>query len=119
MNTPQDWAAAINGLSDDVHELARSKGWYEDQEKSLDAIAAKLALVHSEVSECVECLRDGDERLRFADSGKPEGLPAEMADIIIRTLDLAGWLGVDIGRAVLVKHEYNATRPHRHGGKRL
>jgi NTP pyrophosphatase (non-canonical NTP hydrolase) len=41
----------------------------------------------------------------------------ELADIIIRTLDTAQAFGVDIDRAVTAKMAYNATRPHRHGGK--
>lgn len=41
----------------------------------------------------------------------------ELADIIIRAMDTAKRLGVNIGRAIAVKHAFNATRPHRHGGK--
>jgi NTP pyrophosphatase (non-canonical NTP hydrolase) len=41
----------------------------------------------------------------------------EMADIIIRVLDTAGFFGLDIGEAIRKKLEYNRTRPQRHGGK--
>jgi len=49
--------------------------------------------------------------------GKPVGFPTELADVIIRTLDLASGLGIDIEEAIRIKMDYNATRPHRHGGK--
>lgn len=50
---------------------------------------------------------------------KPEGVPSELADIIIRVLDMCGWYGIDIEAAVAEKMEYNETRSYRHGGKSL
>jgi len=50
---------------------------------------------------------------------KPEGFAAELADVIIRVLDTAGALGLDMERALSLKHEYNKTRPHRHGDKAI
>lgn len=50
---------------------------------------------------------------------KPVGIPSEMADIIIRVLDICGFYGIDIEQAVRVKMAYNDTRPYRHGGKVL
>jgi hypothetical protein len=38
-----------------------------------------------------------------------------MADIFIRLVDLASARGVDLDRSVMLKAEYNATRPHLHG----
>ena len=37
--------------------------------------------------------------------------------LIIRAMDTAVALGVDIGSAVQRKAEYNKTRPYRNGGK--
>lgn len=48
---------------------------------------------------------------------KPEGFPSEMADIVIRVMDLCASLGIDLEFAIKRKAAYNATRPHRHGGK--
>lgn len=45
-------------------------------------------------------------------------VPIELADAIIRILDYCGYAGIDIDAAVERKHEYNKTRPYRHGGKR-
>lgn len=52
--------------------------------------------------------------------GKPEGFWVEIADAVIRIADLAGSCGAaaELVEAVQVKHHYNASRPHRHGGKR-
>jgi NTP pyrophosphatase (non-canonical NTP hydrolase) len=49
---------------------------------------------------------------------KPIGIPSELADIIIRILDISGAYGVDIEDAVRTKMEFNETREVRHGGKR-
>lgn len=49
---------------------------------------------------------------------KPEGIPSELADIIIRVFDAAVEYGIDIEEEVINKMAYNATRLNRHGGKR-
>ena len=85
-----------------AHANARDKGFWEG-EPSAEALAAKLALVHSEVSEALECLRDGS------------AWSSELADIVIRVADLAEATGVDLGVAIANKMAFNATRPHKHG----
>lgn len=49
---------------------------------------------------------------------KPEGIPTELADIIIRVLDICAYHGIDIEAAIADKARYNEHRPYRHGGKR-
>jgi hypothetical protein len=48
---------------------------------------------------------------------KPEGVPSEIADIVIRCFDFADEAGFDLGEIILEKLRYNATRPAMHGGK--
>jgi len=52
-------------------------------------------------------------------SNKPEGIPSELADIVIRVCDMCGWYGIDLEAAIKEKMEYNKNRPYKHGGKKL
>lgn len=48
---------------------------------------------------------------------KPEGLPSELADVVIRVMSLAETLEIDLAQIILEKITYNATRGSMHGGK--
>lgn len=109
---------SIGSLADSVHSMARGKGWWDDPPN----FAEKLALVHSEISEALEDYRDHKqpERLTFNSldvNEKPEGCASELADAIIRILDLCVYYDIPIELALVKKIAYNATRPYRHGGK--
>ncbi len=121
---------SINEWAREVHELAQSKGWHErpmrdaDGNVNVDAVAAKLMLAVSELSEALEDLRIRPNELGIridhaGGGGRPEGFVVELADAVIRILDLAEALGLDIEAAMAAKHACNATRPHKHGGKAL
>lgn len=77
-----------------------------------------LALIHTEVSEATELVRQVDfdpQRQWHRDDGKPEGLPSELADILLRVLETAEALGIDLQTALERKNAFNQTRPYRHG----
>lgn len=110
----------------DVHDLAREKGWWDGYERddqgrlklTTDQVISKIALIHAELSEAVEEARKSNYYgMYLGEGGKPEGFVVELADAVIRTLDLCGALGLDLEAAIVAKHEFNKTRPRRHGGK--
>ena len=114
--------AALRELQRTFHARAREHGWYDDAPVvTVDRIAARIALIHSEASEALEAVRDGlaDNTAEWSTGAKPVGVASELADVIIRVGDLAEWMGIDLGAAVSAKHRFNGTRPMRHGGKRL
>lgn len=103
-----------------------------------------IALLHSEVTEAFEAHRNNEPKLwfeyevpgpngetlknkptdGFSDQpsfggalGKPQGIASELADVIIRVLDMAQELNVPVIDAVITKHAYNQTGPYRHGNK--
>lgn len=110
----------IRQLCIDAYALAKSKGWHSNP-NPVESIWKFLGNIHGEVSEAWEEARKPDfdpKRTYYRADGKPEGLPAELADVIIRTCDTAQALGIDLEAAIQEKHAYNKTRTFRHGGKR-
>jgi NTP pyrophosphatase (non-canonical NTP hydrolase) len=104
---------AFNDMKRKVHGSCVAKGfWPED--KSQRNVGEALALIHSEISEGLEGYRK-DQR----DDHLPEysSLEVELADAIIRILDLAGGLDLRVAEALVAKHTYNQSRPFRHGKK--
>lgn len=116
--TAQRVEVAGNVLMHTCYIAAHTSGWWIDTETGEDVrswpkkffklwVAAKLALVHSEVSEGLEGHRKDlpDDKLPHRSM-----LEVELADAVIRICDLAGGLGMDLGGAIAEKLAFNAQR---------
>lgn len=140
-------AKTFNEWAAEIHKNAVDHGWW-DEERSFGEIVALCHSELSEALEeyrngrpmiyfpcnaigvcCEEDKRascgirvfDPKEPEIFckAQSSKPVGIAVEMIDCLIRILDWCGKEGVDVDAILSAKHQYNKTRPYRHGGKAL
>lgn len=104
-----EFCGGFAGVQVQVHANARDKGFWDACKSPGEAIA----LMHSELSEALEALRDGNPKSKKI----PEfsHLEEELADVVIRIMDFAGGHGLEIASAIIAKHRFNMTRPHKHG----
>ena len=107
----------INNAVKESYENARDHGWHDKQR----SIGDLICLMHSELSEALEEHRNGKAptEIYYNENKptKPEGIPVELADCVIRIFDFCGLYGIDLEEVLKVKMEYNKTRPYRHGNK--
>ena len=141
-NLKNNYVKEINDLSKSIFKGNEAKGFWD---KRIN-IGEKLMLVTSELSEALEADRkksmdktilenfvneynntsDGyvktqeeidDNFIASFKNNIKDSFQDEIADAIIRLLDLSGGLGIDIGTHIELKLKYNATRAHMHGKK--
>lgn len=100
----------VNVLVESAHQASRDAGWYQN----LDGTPKErnpgemLMLIVSEVSEAMEGIRKKLMDDKLTDVSMCE---AELADVLIRVGDFAGYMGfIDLGNTVVRKMEFNATR---------
>ena len=95
----------------DIHHTAKSKGFWEDGVERNNG--EMLCLIHSEISEALEALRHGNP----PDDKVPEftGVETELADAVIRIMDLAHARGWCVAQAIEAKMKFNTGRPYKHG----
>jgi hypothetical protein len=112
---------SLQDRAEACYENSKAHGFWENCNLAdANVLAAKLCLIHSEVSEALESARISDIDLRF-ENQKPEGLISELADICIRVFDLAEALNRQklakhsIETAIREKMIYNESRPMKHG----
>ena len=94
----------IKQLTEEMHSLVRSKGWYETDSKRPQTprnLAVSLAIEAAEIL----------EHFQFTDEIKDhDELGSELADVTLYLLQLAFVSGIDLEDAVLKKIEVNKSR---------
>lgn len=108
----------IRSLTKDVRELNIAKGWRTPP----NTFAEYIALAHSELSEALEAWRD--RRITGAlswtrEDGKPMGVGPELADSLIRIIDMCDVFGINLEYEVNRVLAHGWTRPYQHGGRAL
>ena len=120
---------SLNDLSKKIYKANKKKGFHEGEKN----IGEMLCLIHSEVSEALEA--DRKEKHQFAsikgvigwkssvdfkhyfEEHTKDTFEDELADTIIRILDLCGMKKIDIESHIEAKMRYNEMREHKHGKK--
>jgi hypothetical protein len=99
--------------SKQIHQTAIEKGWWAEDRNNGEL----LALIHSEISESLEALRKDNP----PDDKLPEFSSAEveLADAVIRIMDMACARKWELGKAIIAKLNFNNTRSFKHGGKKF
>jgi len=105
--------SSLDTMAKDIHTTAVEKGFWPDKVDDI-FIAKQLMMIVSETVETMEAIRKNKGKQEVSD---------EMADIIIRTLDLYqglvdnGYVEQPLQTALSNKASFNKTRPERHGVK--
>lgn len=124
---------SIKALCEESTRNAKEKGF------SNQSFPEFLALVHSELSEALEEFRNNkainetwysveseSNGVKYRrpcdaneDGAKPEGIPSELSDVLIRVFHYCGENNLDLVAALREKVLYNRTRSYKHGNKRI
>ena len=104
MTFTKEW----NSIAKKVYKNAVNHGFWKEEPND----GERMALIHAEISEALEALREGNPSsskiMEFSN------LEEELADAVIRIMDYAFGKDLDIAGAILAKIEYNERREFIH-----
>lgn len=121
----------INKLAREIFSNAVAKGFHQDKKN----IGEMLALIHSEVSEALEADRKGIAcelssmglDILMSEDGSlfkteferdvKNTFEDELADVMIRVMDMAEYKGINLEAHIQLKMKYNTMREYKHGKK--
>ena len=115
-------ATGLNDAAQKIHQAAKEKGFWDSERET----GTLLMLCVSELSEALEADRKErvanldkfDKGIAFGDLFETyvkDTFEDELADTVIRILDLCGARGIDIERHINLKLKYNRSRERMHG----
>jgi len=122
---------SFRNLTEKCGSDSAAKGWHKDRPEGGIELANwqgnKLMLMVSELVEAHDELRNGHaadetyypEAPNVRGLMKPEGVPSELADTVIRVFDFCYTEKIDLGAIIEEKLAYNRTREQMHGGKKF
>ena len=100
----------LEKIQKEIHEIAVNHGWWD-----ADKPRTFLDLIMLVVCECSEAVEE------YRKTGTVEGndhIAEELADVLIRVLDLAEHYNINMSEAIAKKVEFNKSRPYRHRNKK-
>ena len=122
----------IKEIQQEIHKVNVEKGFWDEDRKNVGEV---LMLIVSELCEALEAHRSSRKALvelfdaKAIDRTEAADYQAdfeqcikdtfedEIADTVIRILDMCEGFGIDLERHIELKLEYNRTRPYKHGKK--
>jgi len=107
----------MNELRDKIYQNAKDKGFWDKERNMGESLASGHIKEFTEGQKLsLEKMSDEEFAETFSIMVK-DSFHDEMADVLIRVLDLCGGHNIDIDWHVKMKMRYNATRARLHGKK--
>lgn len=114
--------SVVNVLAMEAHDNAEKHGFYDDVEKLIDHFAeldrtedSKVVWRDFVLAQLAKIMGEGGEAVAAIQHDDYDGMYEELADIVIRVFDLAGYCAIPIGDIIIAKMKKNEKRPYKHG----
>lgn len=116
--TEQRFVESFGDMTEETFVTHTNKGFAVTVAVARDPVwqGNQIALMHGELSEAHEGIRKDlmDDKLTHR-----KAVEVELADTVIRIMNFARQMGLNVAGAIVEKNRFNATRPHMHGDKKF